>query len=749
MNPQDWLSKQRQIYSDGEFPNIESTASCHPVSGTWQDNSPHLKSQFAWGGGATQTAFKQLETGIDDRLTQIAVFTFSPVQAFLAGGNRLRDWAVGSWLCHYLTAAIIYRWEQELGGKVLLPLTYNCQLLDWMCARLENYEGDKFWRASLPNVITGLLPPQDNWQETSKQIVTDAWNVLIRSLETATIRQNDYNNLFYGVGWKVIKKDCEHLWSTYSALEPFNADNISQAIARTHLTIEAKKQGRSWEKMWWAGRTSPSAGELSIWHQGLQPIDSENNRGLWGLSDRALTQWFNSVAAPEENDLAGVFSYSDRLNSIEMVKRLASTPEIINETLKLIWHKDAPPCPWDRFPDRTAAAASWIIRAVKAEFWNGELDRWKQALEFKKRNTDWGVKGVDQCQPKFRHPRILERRNICDKPKLTEDDREKLEKWRQTIPADWACTVEWTVGWRGDGDNMGKWLSGEQYRTENLPWRRWHPHSQVPPSGYRQLDLPHVLDLCVLFEKWNEVLYRLVEDVYLGRIIFAGGDDFLILGSLADAISLTTDLHRLWTGEKTADITEPLPLEGWVKLKSNGEIYPVPGRTMTFSLGVVIAQRRIPQSLWHRGLEQAYKQAKQADKDRVCVKVLFNSGQSFNWICPWSLWHLLMKVEPSRKNDSALNRWQKLLSYLETTSIPKGYGTEMGQILEKLWQGIGIPLTWAEIERVALIKPEIENWQWWITWASLRCFLARQERERQQWQQRVTQETDPSREVES
>jgi CRISPR-associated protein Cmr2 len=66
---------------------------------------------------------------------------------------------------------------------------------------------------------------------------------------------------------------------------------------------------------------------------------------------------------------------------------------------------------------------------------------------------------------------------------------------------------------------------------------------------------------------------------------------------------------------------------------------------MSFSLGVVIAQRKIPQSLWHRGLNQAYKSAKNAGRNRVCVQVIFNSGQTLEWVCPWPLWELLTTVK--------------------------------------------------------------------------------------------------------
>ena len=112
-------------------------------------------------------------------------------------------------------------------------------------------------------------------------------------------------------------------------------------------------------------------------------------------------------------------------------------------------------------------------------------------------------------------------------------------------------------------------------------------------------------------------------------MIFAGGDDFLVIGPLTDTIPLTSELHKLWLGE-ASDLTNPLatPQDGWSEYE--GEVYPIPGQKMSFSLGVVIAQRRIPQSLWHRGLNQAYKKAKNQGRDRVCVSVLFNSGQTLD-----------------------------------------------------------------------------------------------------------------------
>ncbi|MFB2976535.1 hypothetical protein [Microseira sp. BLCC-F43] len=223
-----------------------------------------------------------------------------------------------------------------------------------------------------------------------------------------------------------------------------------------------------------------------------------------------------------------------------------------------------------------------------------------------------------------------------------------------------------------------------------------------------------------------------------GKVIFAGGDDFLLLGPLTEAISLTTNLHRLWTGE-ASPLTQPLEpaVDGWVQY--NSQIYPVPGKKMNFSLGVVIAQRRVPQSLWHRGLNQAYKEAKNQGRNRVCIKVLFNSGQSLEWVCPWPLWNMLMFVEPTTVAQTELNRWEKLLSYLESSRLQNVSIFTVGELIETLWASVGIPLKWNDVIVWRRdFNKEIENWQWWINWISLRAFLARQDRERQKWLQLVT-----------
>ncbi len=613
-----WLSKQEKLYQ--ELPNENTQLSTHPISGEWQADSSYLKNQYWWGGGASREAWQQVfDQAAPEGLTQVGIISFGPVQAFLGGGQRLRDWAVASWLCHYLSAVLIHRW-QERGGRVLLPLHQTTSLIQWLNG--QQAAGDGFWRAELPNVIVGLHPEKDGWIKSLASEVTDEWSRLLKHLEQAAV---DHSPAFLnGIGWRVIHRDNKYFWSVYSETATFQ-DNASETVAELYKRLESQKTGRKWEGPWWGGRTSPSAGNLSAWNPGLKPFDEG---GTWGLPDEQLKSWWKRVA--QDSKLSGLFSVDERLNSIEMVKRLAFVPEIITPALRKLWQKELPSaCPWGRFPDRTASAAVWVSKQLDSESWNRDLQPLEKDYSHNG-GRSWGMPGLDETAD-YIHPRVLERRNI---------DPDDVEIWQDDVPKGWESTIEWTVGWRGDGDHMGKWLSGQQYKERNLLWQKWHPTQEMyeqyqlsgspcTASGARQIELPHMLDLSILFSHWNELLYPLVEKHHQGKVIFAGGDDFLLLGPLTEAVSLSTDLYHLWKGQPSS-LTQPLnpSVEGWVRRNEEKDIYPVPSKTMSFSLGVVIAQRRIPQSLWHRGLNQAYKKAKSAGRNRVCVQVIFNSGQT-------------------------------------------------------------------------------------------------------------------------
>ena len=367
-----WLPRQRELYQD--LPEESAPVSIHPVSGTWQETTDYLRSQFVWGGGASREAFAQLPPQISENQS-LAVLTFGPVQAFLGAGQRLRDWAVASWLCHYLSAVTIYHWE-EAGGFVLLPLHRSSPLyrssplMEWL-RRKPCKDPEAFWQAELPNVFTGIVPAstpekREAWLKNLRSKVLGAWQDLVKAIEEVVVkRERDQPKAYLdGLGWRVIHRDHAHLWSVYFAHCPIDVqDNITYLSTQLHQTLEGKKLGRDWEGTWWGGRTSPSAGSLSIWHPGLKAVDQG---GTWGIPDDQLEIWWEKIIQHH----TGWFGAEEKLNSIELIKRLASYPGYIEAALTRLWGQAPPDCPWERFPDQTAVAAAWVPSVIDSTSWN-------------------------------------------------------------------------------------------------------------------------------------------------------------------------------------------------------------------------------------------------------------------------------------------------------------------------------------------------------------------------------------------
>ncbi|MEG4351075.1 type III-B CRISPR-associated protein Cas10/Cmr2 [Microcoleus sp. LAD1_D3] len=121
-----------------------------------------------------------------------------------------------------------------------------------------------------------------------------------------------------------------------------------------------------------------------------------------------------------------------------------------------------------------------------------------------------------------------------------------------------------------------------------------------------------------------------------GRVIYAGGDDFL--GVL---YSEKTD-----TQEKPEKV-KPIEALNWLLTLENHwkehqhTIKQEFNLDFTYSVGFVWAGHQVPQRDILQHCREAEKRAKSLGRDRVTVRVVFNSGQFVQWTCPWDYLHVL------------------------------------------------------------------------------------------------------------
>jgi CRISPR-associated protein Cmr2 len=123
-----------------------------------------------------------------------------------------------------------------------------------------------------------------------------------------------------------------------------------------------------------------------------------------------------------------------------------------------------------------------------------------------------------------------------------------------------------------------------------------------------------------------------------GRVIYAGGDDFL-------GVIYNNEL-------KTQDLVK----EAFTWLKQFKQQWKTHQQDINVSMGFVWAANRVPQRDILQHCREAEKLAKQKGRDRITIRVVFNSGQYVQWTCPW---HCLAVLDRYSGRDNSTN-WTHL-----------------------------------------------------------------------------------------
>ncbi|HXK42557.1 MAG TPA: type III-B CRISPR-associated protein Cas10/Cmr2 [Anaerolineae bacterium] len=196
-----------------------------------------------------------------------------------------------------------------------------------------------------------------------------------------------------------------------------------------------------------------------------------------------------------------------------------------------------------------------------------------------------------------------------------------------------------------DGDEMGKWVSGELGpKLQDV----LHPeaHRQIaalPESGWKGLleqkrlvSPAHHAAITQALATFAQRLVRLaVEEWYPGRVVYAGGDDVLALLPVAEALQIARSLRFLFSGEVGRLTSHPGVEEildddgrasGFIAL--DGEWLATMGPTATASAGMVIAHYQAPLGDVLRAVREVEKEAKNSyGRNALAVRFLKRSGE--------------------------------------------------------------------------------------------------------------------------
>lgn len=208
-----------------------------------------------------------------------------------------------------------------------------------------------------------------------------------------------------------------------------------------------------------------------------------------------------------------------------------------------------------------------------------------------------------------------------------------------------------------DGDRMGAWLNGTGEGVGTRYRESWHPEilSSLSAKGLDEGPLRAYLDSRrPASPSWHnaistslnhfalEIAPWVIEGLFKGKVLYAGGDDLLALLSIDDLLPAMETLRCAYSG------TEPHPAvrrtwpdtsrtvrmkDGYLYLKDR--LFRTMGEKATTSIGVVVAHHTAPLGTVLRNLRSAERKAKGAGRNAFCLVLQKRSGGWTDFTTSW------------------------------------------------------------------------------------------------------------------
>ena len=251
-----------------------------------------------------------------------------------------------------------------------------------------------------------------------------------------------------------------------------------------------------------------------------------------------------------------------------------------------------------------------------------------------------------------------------------------------------------------DGDRMGHWLSGAEdlaisYResfhpavragfdrqaSTNAALREYGQQGRAV-SPNRHLAISGALNDFAL-----TLVRQVVEQEYLGRVIYAGGDDVLAMLPVADLLPAMQRLRHAYSGsgaDQESNSRSGLRLDqGFAWLE--GRLMRTMGERATASAGAVIAHHQAPLGAVLRELRAAEQRAKQAGgRDAFSLTLVKRSGGIRRFTAKWGEPLALLFAMRGFLADPDVSRRAvyNSLEWLKDLPQPRGDGAMLENLL--------------------------------------------------------------------
>jgi CRISPR-associated protein Cmr2 len=514
------------------------------------------------------------------------------------------------------------------------------------------------------------------------------------------------------------------------------------AQARLGQALQSIKNTRTWQIPVSPGERSSLSGQYSAVHPRLNYAQFPNGRGMSAGSMRLFWKVM-SLTYP------GLFNGSEKLNAIELTKRMAWKYGGVAKALGISVSEDD----YEqliRFPNLSAIAAARyaVEQPDQVRKYRDVLKTKLNALHLPNlKNRPWQIHQADRALNRTCNGVMFSSKWLSEDLNLTGEEvikvRSAVESAHQVCNFTKGSPADWWVLVLGDGDSMGQYVNGRNLK----PYKDYLIESQVDRTHIndqawqalleqkkRMGPATHVGLNQALLDFSNRLVPYITEQRCCGRVIYSGGDDVMAALPLADLPLFLRSLRAAWSGEPDPEHEFTANGGYWDPPENLSDLLPqrplfTMGKGATMSLGVVIAHKSVPlptvlEQIWSAEKERAkkmlgYTQRQEGQdpeviypaKDGICFRVIYGSGNTLE---------ALMK-------GHLLENWWEIVTTVKTLDLspvlfrlaeilPK-HG-DITQNLGMLEKAASVVLQRRDPEIPAVIQTQIRKWiQAWEEWA--------------------------------
>jgi CRISPR-associated protein Cmr2 len=571
------------------------------------------------------------------------LFTLGPVQSFIAQARKTQDFFSGSFLLSYLTLVGIEKIAERYGpANIIYPDLYKQPLVDLLLEqkglKIENSQSSYTDQATVPNRFVAILPECESEKikkiadEVTKRI-KEEWNEII-----AKILKN-FGLDKYVEKSKLIEKQIRSFPEIYWVAIPLKKEgkNISPSVFQDFVQeVKGLKEGDtgiSYQLAYTALEKFVGA------RKNLREFEQseEYNKKCHVCGERE--GWIKAGVGRIE--VGKYISEKERLCTVCFVKR--ALDKYLGDKFKYVSaFRDF------NFPSTAEVASSDFkeeaLKRAKEEF-NGYVEEFKNVLGEKFYNLK--VKPLPKLKELFEKGNIeniegewffesnLTKKRIKEELglELTNEEIDNLKCKLKNIIQKTGTSSPYYALIKLDGDDMGKWLSGEKLQEF------WDTtHAELDRKQNLLTPAIHSSISTALRNYTIELVRRIVEEEHTGKLVYSGGDDVLAFINLKDLFQVMEKLRAAFSGHVKFE-------NGRIQVDWNndtgfvekeGQLILTMGKNAGTSAGIVIAHYKEPLKIVLDRVNEMINKAKEMEgKDGFAIALMKSSGEMRVAVSKW------------------------------------------------------------------------------------------------------------------